>query len=45
LERRQYPVPHSEAERGCGPLQGGGLAKDNPVIEDAWIGAGGQDPN
>jgi hypothetical protein len=45
LERSRYAVPHSEAERSCGPLQSGGLAEDDPVIEDAWIGAGSQDPN
>src|SRR5262249_33107255 len=44
MERRQYAVPHSNSERGCLPLQGGGLAKDDPVIEDARISTGGQDP-
>jgi hypothetical protein len=45
MERRQYAVPHSEAQSGCGPLQGSGLAKNDPVIEDPWIGADGRDPN
>jgi hypothetical protein len=45
LERRRYPVPHSKAERGCVPLQSGRLAKYNPVIEDAWFSAGGQEPS
>ena len=37
IERRQYAIPHSEAKGGCRPFQGGGLAKDDPIIEDAWI--------
>jgi hypothetical protein len=39
MERRQYAIPHSKPKGGGRPFQGGGLAKDDPIIEDAWIGA------
>ena len=44
VERSQYALPHSEAEGGRRPLQGGGLAKHDAVIEDAWLSAEGQGP-
>jgi hypothetical protein len=34
-----------KAERRCLPLQGSGLAKDDPVVKDAWISTGAQDRN
>src|SRR5262249_39602394 len=44
VERSQYALPHSEAEGGRRPLQGGRLAKHDAIIEDAWISAEGQGP-
>jgi hypothetical protein len=45
MECSQYAFPHSEAEGGRRPFQVGGLAKHDPVIENAWIGAHGWRPN
>ena len=38
------PSRHSEAEGRRRPLQGGGLAKYDAVIENAWVSAEGQGP-
>jgi hypothetical protein len=44
VERRQYPVPHSETKGSRGSPQGRGLAKYDAVIENARVCAKGQGP-
>jgi hypothetical protein len=44
MERRQYALPHAETKGARRPLQGGGLAKHDAVIEHAWISVEGQGP-
>jgi hypothetical protein len=45
MKRRQYSLPHSETKCARRPLQGGGLAKHDAVIEDAWLSVEGQSPD